>query len=242
MSIAGRVLVGCPTYAGKAYALERYAARIKELDYPNYDILMVDNSDDGGKYKKRIERLGLPCVTGPKRARADVRLAASRNVLRERAVLGGYEHYFSVEQDVIPPRDALSRLVKHRKAVVSGWYFNSVPVRSSTTSSGITQTQYLKEPCVVVKFPPENATTKTLWKAKEALERELCANRLLRVDVGALGICLMSTQTLVEVPFHFDPLHRNYDDIIFYRLLKSRRIPAFVDTDLLVPHFQNAAR
>lgn len=231
-----RVLVGCPTYQGKAYILDRYAARVKELDYPNYDILLVDNSEDGGAYRKRIERLGLPCVTGPRRKQSDVRLAASRNVLRERAVLGGYDYYFSLEQDVIPPRDILTRLVGHKKDVVGGWYYNSVSVASSTTKD---VARYLKEPCLALTLPSRPQTSLAVWREKERLSAKLgSTSGLLRVDLGSLGVTLLSRRTLEEVPFHYDPLHQNYDDVIFFRLLKSRRIPAFVDTDLLVPHFQ----
>ena len=229
-----KVLVGCPTYREKAYSLERYAERVKALDYPNYDILLVDTSDDGGAYRKKVEKLGLPCVTGPKQKQSDVRVAAARNVLRKHAVLGGYDYYFSLEQDVIPPTTALKTLVSHKKDVVGGWYYTTVPV---SAAGGGAVTRYLKEPCLVVK-EPKSASHADVWSQKQQIERHLCDHRLLKVDIGSFGICLVSRRTLEEVPFHHDPNHQNYDDVIFYRLLRMRKIPAYVDTDLLVAHFQ----
>ena len=51
-----KILVGCPTSFHKEYALEQYAESIKALTYPNYDILLVDNSKDD-VYFKRIKKL-----------------------------------------------------------------------------------------------------------------------------------------------------------------------------------------
>ena len=49
-----KVLVGCPTYEGKEYILDRYIERVKEFTYDNYDILLVDNSKTND-YAKKIK-------------------------------------------------------------------------------------------------------------------------------------------------------------------------------------------
>ena len=78
-----RILVGCPTSFHKEYALEQYAESIKSLTYPNYDILLVDNSKDD-VYFKRIKKLSLPVIKGPWFESARDRIIASRNILREK--------------------------------------------------------------------------------------------------------------------------------------------------------------
>src|SRR5438309_8860027 len=88
-----RVLVGCPTYSGKAYCLTRYAERVKNLDYPNYDVMLVDNSDDSGRYRRRLLEVGLPFLIGPVKGSAAERIAASRNILREYALQNGYAYF-----------------------------------------------------------------------------------------------------------------------------------------------------
>ena len=37
-----KVLVGCPTYSGFGYCLDRFLARVKSLSYKNYDVLIAD--------------------------------------------------------------------------------------------------------------------------------------------------------------------------------------------------------
>ena len=82
-----KVLVGCPTYFNKEYALEKYAASIKALTHDGFqmDILLVDNSA-GEEYFKKIKAIGLPVVKGPWHEKARDRIIASRNVLRDKAI------------------------------------------------------------------------------------------------------------------------------------------------------------
>jgi len=39
-----KILLGCPTSDYKEYCLKEYVKSVKTLDYPCYDILLVDNS------------------------------------------------------------------------------------------------------------------------------------------------------------------------------------------------------
>ena len=45
-----RILVAAPTFNGMKYCQDKSLFRIKELDYGNYDILIVDNSKDKNYY------------------------------------------------------------------------------------------------------------------------------------------------------------------------------------------------
>ena len=102
-----KILVGCPTSHHKAYCLKEYAEAVKSLDYPNYDILLVDNSPDED-YINKIKEHGLSVIKGHYFEGARDRIIASRNILRQKAIDEGYDYFFSLEQDVIPPRDIYS--------------------------------------------------------------------------------------------------------------------------------------
>ena len=49
-----RVLVGCPTYEGYKYCLKDYINGVKSLTYPDYDVLIADNSK-GNDYAHEIK-------------------------------------------------------------------------------------------------------------------------------------------------------------------------------------------
>ncbi|MEK6834809.1 MAG: glycosyltransferase family A protein, partial [Nanoarchaeota archaeon] len=117
-----RVLVGCPTSFHKEYALKQYSNSVKFLDYDNYDILLVDNSQDD-TYLNKIKESGLNAIKGPYFESAIQRIITSRNILKKYALDNNYDYLLSLEQDVIPEKDILTRLVSHNKEIVSGVYF-----------------------------------------------------------------------------------------------------------------------
>lgn len=39
-----KILVGTPIYEGMAYCFKEFIEEISKIDYPNYDVLLVDNS------------------------------------------------------------------------------------------------------------------------------------------------------------------------------------------------------
>ena len=116
-----KVLIACPTWEQKGYILERYLERINELTYPNFELLMVDNSktDD---YAYIIKEMGVKVrrIKWIKSSRQ--RLAAVRNYMRNYFLTGDYDYFFSLEQDIIPPKDVIEQLLAHKKKVVCGWY------------------------------------------------------------------------------------------------------------------------
>ena len=87
-----KILVGCPTSFHKEYALEAYAKAIKSLTYKNFDILLVDNSEDN-KYFEKIKSFNIPVIKGPYFPSARDRIVASRNLLREK-VIKDYDYFF----------------------------------------------------------------------------------------------------------------------------------------------------
>src|SRR3989344_246742 len=120
--MAQRVLVGCPTSFHKEYCLKEYAESIKSLAYKHYDILLVDNSPND-EYLQKIKSLGINAIKGPYNENARDRIVISRNILKEYAIKNNYEYLLSLEQDVMPPKDIIERLLGHNKKVISGIYF-----------------------------------------------------------------------------------------------------------------------
>ena len=123
-----KVLVGCPTYDGMNYCLERYVNSVKKLNYPNYDILLVDNSASKN-YAKKIKKMGIKVVHVDRTSNPKEIVADSRNVLRQKALEGNYDFLLSLEQDVIPPKSIIQRRLKHNKKIVSGIYFKLFNLR-----------------------------------------------------------------------------------------------------------------
>ena len=55
------VMVACPTYRGKAYALESYIRAYNDFTFPYRSLFMVDNTGTGLDYYEHLKSLKVPC-------------------------------------------------------------------------------------------------------------------------------------------------------------------------------------
>ena len=207
-----RVLVGCPTSWHKEYCLMKYIETAKGLTYPNYDILLVDNSEDD-IYSKKIKNLGIPVIKGPWFESARDRIVASRNILREKAI-EGYDYLLSLEQDVIPPKDIIERLLSHKKDIVSGVYY--------------TIKEKALRPLLVVK------KGETLHYLDS--EKLLAYKDLLEVAICGLGCVLISSKTLSLISFRYVKDNKSFDDFWFCKDSINKGFKIYADTSVVCNH------
>jgi hypothetical protein len=98
------VLIACPTYAGKRYAIVEFMEAYEAFEYPNRDMLLVDNTGDGGEYAKWLERefhVGVQHIE-PLLDFEDT-FSACWKLITDYAVEHMYGWVLSLEQDVIGP-------------------------------------------------------------------------------------------------------------------------------------------
>ncbi|MBM3199756.1 hypothetical protein FJZ53_02375 [Candidatus Woesearchaeota archaeon] len=212
-----KVLVGCPTSELKGYALERYVKGVKSLKYGKFDVLIVDNSR-GEEYCQKINRLGLPAVRGPYSKSARQRIVDSRNILRQKVLDEGYDYFFSLEQDVIPPTDALQNLLNHGKDIVTGVYF------SYQTNNGVT----LLVPLLWQKVKND--------EMRFMLEKEVTEQKLLEVGACGLGCILIHRDVLEKIKFRFNKEDNSFDDMWFCKDASDAGFKIFADTSIKCKH------
>jgi len=118
-----KVLVGCPTSEHKRECLRDFSVGVKRLSYPNFDVLILDNSL-GEEYIKEIRAMGLNAEKSPYFEKASERVIHARNILRKKVLDEGYDYLLILEQDVIPPSDVIERMVVKNEKIVSGVTFH----------------------------------------------------------------------------------------------------------------------
>jgi predicted SAM-dependent methyltransferase len=111
------VIQACPTWEGEKYALKSWAAAYRAQTYANKGALQVDNSNGpthggGLHYVHAIRAEGIPAIWQQTRFPAlwDT-LELSWTLIVEYAAAHGFDFIFSCEADVIPPPDAIEKLV-----------------------------------------------------------------------------------------------------------------------------------
>src|SRR3989344_5141016 len=215
-----RVLVGCPTSFHKEYALNQYAEAVKSLNYDNYDVLLIDNSPDDN-YLNKIKNLGLNVIKGEYFESAIKRIITSRNLLKKYALDNNYDYLFSLEQDVIPNKDALSKLISHNKEVVSGIYF----------VHNIINNQRMLIPQVFIEL--ENKTNH-LPDMRWLTEQETFSNKLIKIVSCGLGCVLIHKNVLEKIEFRYE--NDVFDDRFFCLDLYNLKISIYCDTNVKCKH------
>lgn len=243
-----KILVGCPTFEGKAYCLEKYADRVKNLSYENYDIFLVDNSKTD-KYAKKIKKLGIDAARTGRKRRARETIVVARNLLRKKMLDEGYDYFLSLEQDVIPPADVIEALMEHKKDIVGGLYCNFV-----TDNFGITQMKPLvymavsKEEFEQLKGEKFKGTEiqKKILSGKitkpEQIHSQLSLEhvkepRLMEVLFTGLGCILISRKVLEKVKF--DWAKDSFDDAKFAEDARKAGFKVYIDTRVRCDHIVN---
>ncbi len=121
-----RVLIACPTHELKEYAMQEWIDCVEAIEYPNKDILLVDNSPNENFYnrwKDKVPMVYLPDLDQSEVASA--RINASMMEIRRRFLDNNLAWWFNLEIDVIPPPEILTLLLKYP----SDWTSHDYEVR-----------------------------------------------------------------------------------------------------------------
>lgn len=214
-----KILVGCPTHERYAYCFDQYLESVKSIDYPNFDILLVDNSKSDDFFNK-VKSKGVPILKGKFFEDAKERIVDSRNILRQEVLDKGYDYFLSLEQDVIPPRNVIQKLLSHGKEVVSGVYFMIFAKDGQT------------------KVLP--LLWKKIWDSssiRPVSEKELASDNLLKVDFCGLGCVLIHRSVLEKVKFRYLENNKNvFDDIYFCDDTVKQGFSIFADMSVKCKH------
>jgi GT2 family glycosyltransferase len=215
--IMEKVLVACPTYEGKKYCLDKYIEGIRALTYPNFDVLLVDNSKSEDYYNL-IKSKGIPVIRAEWFEGARDRIVHSRNLIREKVLKDGYDYLFSLEQDVVPQPDTIQKLLRHKKEIVSG----VVPIHH------IIDGKKIIKPMIYV----DSSVNK--GKLNYIHPKELEKPQLIRIKACALACVLIHRDVLKDITFRYA---EGFDDMTFCRDVQEKSHNIYVDTTVTPRHY-----
>jgi len=243
-----KILVGCPISNHKEYCLDKYLAGIKALTYDNFDFMIVDNSKDEMYYNK-LKNKGLNVVRDRYYELARERVAKSRNVLRKRCLEGDYGYFLSLEQDVVPPKDVIERLLKHKKEIISGVYYTYFksryppgvkPLLWRTTTQKefdfIMNTQDLMYSAVKRRIIENNLKDGDKIRARFTCE-ELEEPKLIKIFMAGLGCVLIHRNVLEKIKFKGSKERQTFDDVLFFEDARKLNYDLYADTSLKCKHY-----
>lgn len=234
-----KVLVGCPTYERMGYCLSRFVSRMKSLSYPNYDLVMVDNSA-GKEHYKKIQSLGVKVIKDVHLEKPLDTLVHSRNLLIKYVLDNGYDYFLNIDQDVIPPANIIKELLQFDKDIISGIYFNYFECSGKIKYLPVAFAFITKEEFEKMKkstpFPP-SITHENL--KRHLTQDEVEQGKLIEVKVPSAG-CMLIKRKVLEDGIRFGildtPSRHTSDDIYFSKKAFEKGFKLYVWTKLKCEH------
>ncbi len=246
-----KILVGCPTSSLYDYCLEPYIDCVKNLSYENFDVMLVDNSKNKWYYDK-IKKLGLNVIKDQWQKNARDRIIGGRNLLREYCLENGYDYFFSLEQDVICPKDSIERLLNWKKKIVSGLYcgtFRSVlnpkeikilplvyqHIDKKTYEKMLTHNNFKDSK---IRKEVEEGKIKSYKDVMRQCElKEVKDKGLMKVWISGVGCLMIHRDVLEKIKFRYDKEAEGFDDVFFCKDAEKNGFEVFVDTSIHCKHY-----
>jgi hypothetical protein len=227
-----KILIGCPTSERYEYCIDLWLESVKKIiEFSKKkgikaDYLLVDNSKSEDFYNKlkkegiNIER--TECLDDVKE-----RIVNSRNLLRERVIEKNYDYFFSLEQDVIPEKDIIEKLIFSDKEIVSAYYGKLADLKVQDAETGEIKDITIELPVAYI----QNGEGVRRANPNEVLNRGI-------IDVGGFGLgCLMISKKVMEkIKFRSEKGKAAFDDLLFCFDSKKLGYKLYLNSDARVEH------
>lgn len=208
-----KVFIGIITAEIKRYAEDLFMIYLFEIDYPNKEILIVDNSE-GDNYANHLREYGIKVLRGRALEDTRARLIHSRNILRKEFLKGDCEFFFSLESDVLPPKDIIQRLMDRRKDIVSAIY------------------------CFPSGAPIAYDYSFFSDDMRQRIRTERCReDKLLAIKIAGLGAILIKREVIKKIRFRYKKGHTGTDDCWFSLDAASLGYQVYLDTAIKCKHY-----
>lgn len=219
-----KILIAAPQHESKKYCFDDWFKNVMKINYPRFDILLVDNSDTDTfynymkNYNMYLHRIDVEGKTTLQR------MAESHDYIRKAAIDNGYDYLLHLETDVFPNADVLLNLLSHKKDVVGAIY--SILAGAN------------RELCLVEARYDKVINNIYMYRNPLAIV-ELGKGVRTTFNCG-IGCTLFTKRVLKTFEFRYVEGQENHPDSWMAYDLISKGIPLHVDTNTFVEHRNSA--
>jgi hypothetical protein len=220
-----KVLLAAPTSIFKDYVFLEWYLHASTLTYPNYDIVICDNSLDTS-YAPKLRRMGVKTLyVSPRGKTPRQYIAESQNMLREVFLEGRYDYFFSLEVDIFPPRNIIEKLLSCGKPIVSAPYFYDFGIKSKPLVHYFVQ-------------KPDGGITTHCANLSEAID--WLDGTVKPIYQSGVGCTLIERSILEKIPFRWESGNNGFSDsFLYYDLTYKLKINNWLDTSILCRHYNS---
>jgi len=249
-----KVLVGSPVSRNHSYCTDDYIKGILSLSYNNFDVLLIDNSDDEKFYNellKKTENTKIKVIRAGNEIKSiKNKLAFCRNILRKKVLDESYDYLFCLDQDVVPPTDSIERFIRDNKLVNSGIYYSYFKrgdkiIQKPVLYRGLNEEEINvlekdKEKLEYVNKYMYDYLVSVNWDFKKVMLKfsvnDVAGDKLIPIKSAGTGCVFISNNILEKIEFHINENEEGFDDVIFFRDLENIEVQAYADTGIKCKH------
>ena len=115
-----KILVGIPVYYCIEYCINDLLDRLRNLEYDNYDLLVIDNSKTNDFFEKlKKEKEIILIKDNINEEKNKLRLISSRNKILDYALEKDYEYVLMIDADVMPPKNIIRISSENTSSIVT---------------------------------------------------------------------------------------------------------------------------
>lgn len=213
-----KVLVACPVNECKSYCIGDYLDNILKLTYPNKDFYFVDNSENNAWHCSKFLWEGYDCdYVKPNGRKNNVILHECQEMIRYKALQGGYSHLLMLECDMLPRAQIIEEMLAYETTVVTCDYFVAQKDESTLLRMDIEDTF-------------GNYTNRKMNFLESFLDH---GQRSPKAKQLGFGCCLFSRQILQEIPFTISENDSFHADTHYYFMANQKGIPIKIHNTII---------
>ncbi len=248
-SLIPKVLIACPTSVRHSHVFDSWLDNLSKLNYPNFDILLVDTSPDNEDYFNKLKEkklkdkkiIVLRHKWDYKKYHPVQMLAQAREKIRQYFLENDYEHLFFLDDDIFVPKYSIQKLLSYNKDC-AGFYVHIYYGKD-------------KSPCVLksgevilghgldlftfdeinaykdyVKRIEGNKLSAHEKSMKSFIVKDKWHPQLFKTYAVNLGCLMIKRKVLENVPFRFHDKFLFGEDLWFFAEANDKNFEFWCDT------------
>jgi hypothetical protein len=229
-----RVLISAPTALAKKYCFEEWLDNVMQLSYPNFNVVLFDNTNDGGKFTEYMNEYHKNNHNSEKFYAVNSlkinnffsssiieKMCLSHNDCRKYMLHNNYDYLLHLETDVFPEKDVIEKLMFHKKKVVGAIYYRD---------EGLYRKPMIQK---FIEPLPNHIKSINLEPNEDTC---FIDGTLKKVSHVGLGCVLIENKVLKKIPFRFEKNIEMHPDTFFAEDCLRNAIPIYADTSLICRH------
>src|SRR3989338_2077283 len=232
-----RVLIASPTYEGMKYCEEKFIKGLKNINYQNSEILLIDNSKTKNYFEHLKKYSGIKVLYNATKEKKNVlRLISSRNIILEYAKEHNFDYIFMIDSDVIPPKEILNELLKCEKGIVTGIYYNLFPQEDTYIWFPVAWRELTNEEFKAIQDKGLYKGVEKSELRKHLTETDMNKKDLIEVSIPCGGCMLISKGIFNKTNYGISKKYFADDLVYFAFQCKEKGIKMFCNTKMVCEH------